>query len=141
MTSAPTYRDFLGDWELIPETCIYEQGVAPVSGRYRIEERDGALVFHMAWKDAEGEKHEYSFSGIPDGVPRDFNGGELADSLSVTAVSKLELSSSAFYAGRELMLATRSLIDDGLYLDIRQIVRLPDGTEPCNFSRYKRVLN
>ncbi len=139
MSAGPTYRHFIGEWILVAETCIYEQGNAPVSGTYRIEESDGKLVFHMGWQDEGGETHNYSFSAIPDGMPHKFNGGDLADSLSVTAISENELNSSAFYKEKELMIATRTLVDGGAYMDVRQSVRLPDGTEPSNFSRYKRV--
>tara|TARA_R110002096_G_scaffold346320_3_gene539766 strand:- start:96 stop:518 length:423 start_codon:yes stop_codon:yes gene_type:complete len=135
----PIYRHFIGNWELVAETCIYEQGETPVAGTYRIEESGGELVFHLGWRDKAGEDHQYSFSTIPDGMPHDFNGGDLADSLSVTAVSEEELNSAAYYKGKELMLAARTLVDGGMYMDVRQIVRLPDGTEPTNYSRYRRV--
>lgn len=141
MTSGPVYRNFLGTWQLIPESCIYEQGDSPKEGTYRIEEGDGGLVFHMMWTDSAGEEHSFSFTGIADGEQRPFSGGELADALSVTAVSETELNSAAYKAGKELMLATRTLVGDGFYLDVRQMVRLPDLTEPTNFARYKRIVS
>lgn len=137
----PQYFSFLGQWELVPESCIYEQGEAPLSAAYTIEENDGALTFHMEWTDSSGESHKYSFSGRPDGEQKPFAGGDLADALSITAVSDTELNSAAFFKGRELMKATRTLENDGVYMDIRQSVVLPDLTEPTNYSRFKRVVS
>ena len=139
MPLKPPYQEFLGNWELIPLTCVYEQGEAPIAGTYSIEENDGVLTFHMGWTDAGGGQHDYSFGAKPDGKRKPFNGGMLADSISVIAASDTELNSAAYKDGQELMLATRTLSDDGDYMEVRQIVRLPDLTEPTNFARYRRV--
>ncbi|MBL4839087.1 MAG: hypothetical protein JKY34_16090 [Kordiimonadaceae bacterium] len=139
MGNMPLYQQFLGNWELIPLTCVYEQGDAPIAGTYSIEETGSTLTFHMGWTDADGGQHDYSFGATSDGKPKPFRGGDLADSISVTAVSEKELNSAAYKAGKELMLAQRTLSDDGDYMEVRQIVRLPDLTEPSNFARYRRV--
>ena len=137
------YRGFIGTWVLIPETCDYEQSEPPLSGTYRIEEAaEEGLRFHMAWTDSAGEQHAASFSGIPDGKPRPFSGGDLADAMSITAMSERELWSSAFYRGKELMVAQRQLDDTGQAMRVIQQERLPDGTSPRNISVYrKQVLN
>ncbi|MBV1900117.1 MAG: hypothetical protein KUG56_00430 [Kordiimonadaceae bacterium] len=139
MGTMQLYQQFLGNWELIPLTCAYEQGDAPIAGTYSIEETGNAITFRMGWIDTDGSPHDYSFAGVPDGKPKPFQGGALADSISVTAVSEKELNSAAYKAGKELMLAKRTLSGDGDYMEVRQIVRLPDLTEPCNFARYRRV--
>ena len=128
MAEQPIYCQFLGDWALLPESCVYEQGDAPAAGSYSIAEGDGGLVFTMHWTDAEGEQHNYSFTSVADGKSHPFDGGALAVALSVTAKSALELNSAAFKDGRELMLATRTLSADGLFMDVKQSVRLPDLT-------------
>jgi len=138
MSGDPLYKGFLGTWVLIPSTCDYEQSEPPVEGTYRIEETAEGLAFHMAWTDGAGERHTASFSGVPDGRPRPFAGGELADALSVTAVSARELNSSAFFRGEELMVAQRQLDDSGQAMRVIQLVRLPDGTSPRNISVYRR---
>jgi hypothetical protein len=135
------YAGFLGDWELEPESCVYEQSAPPRTGSYSISEGRDGLTFDMAWTDAEGENHEYGFAAMPDGKPHAFPGGDLADALSVTALSQTELNSAAFYKGRELMTATRTLVDEGAFMEVRQSVLLPDGTRPVNFARYRRKLN
>lgn len=136
----PTYFGFLGWWELIPESCDYQQGDPPRAGTYRISEVDAGLRFDMAWTDAAGKQQEACFSGQPDGKPTPYNGGPLADALSVTAVSARELNSSAFLEGRELMVAQRQLDDTGGAMRVVQVVRLPGGESPRNVSVYRRVV-
>lgn len=139
-TEASLYVDFLGTWRLIPESCDYEQGEAPRAGTYVIKERGGALVFDIDWTDAEGTTHSASFSGVPDGQPRPFAGGDLADALSVTAVSDRELCSSALWRGEELMVAQRQLDETKTAMRVVQLVRFRNGTEATNVAIYKRQL-
>ena len=138
MAEQPLYHQFIGHWTLLAESCVYEQGNAPTAGSYCIAEGEGGLLFTMRWTGAEGEQHDHSFTAPADGECHPFNGGALADALSVTAKSAQELNSAAFKDGKELMLAMRTLSSDGLFMDVKQSVRLPDLTEPSNFSRYKR---
>ena len=136
-----TYRDFLGLWQLIPESCRYEQGDPPKSGSYRIEEnRDGTLQFTAEWVDAEGKAGSVSFSGFPDGTRMPFNAGDLADALAIVAVSPRELNSYAYMDGRELMVAQRQLDSSGQAMRVTQVVRLPNGESPANVAIYRRVV-
>jgi hypothetical protein len=134
------YRDFLGLWQLIPESCQYEQGDPPTSGLYRIEENlDGTLEFTAEWTDTDGKPESVSFAGFPDGTKMPFAGGELADALAVEAVSARELNSYAYLGGRELMVAQRQLDSTGQAMRVTQVVRLPNGESPGNVSVYRRV--
>jgi len=135
------YKDFLATWILIPESCRYEQGEAPRSGSYRIEERDdGQLVFALEWTDAEGKTHEVTFAGAPDGQRQPFEGGNLADALSVSAISPRELRSSAFYRGKECMVAQRQLDATGQAMRVVQVVRFDNGTSLSNVAVYRRAV-
>lgn len=135
---APNYSGFLGTWVLIPESCRYEQGDPPRAGTYRIEARAGRLHFVIDWTAADGSAHHAEFSGVPDGVPAPFDGGELADALSVTVVSARDLRSSGYWRGAELMVAQRQLDDTGTAMRVTQVVRLPDGSSPANVSVYRK---
>lgn len=134
------YKDFLGLWQLIPESCQYEQGDPPKTGFYRIEEnKDGSLAFTAEWTDADGKPNSMSFSGFPDGTKTPFNAGELADSLAIEAISARELNSYAYLDGREQMVAQRQLDDTGNAMRVTQVVRLPNGESPGNVAIYRRV--
>lgn len=135
------YRDFLGLWQLIPESCQYEQGDPPTSGFHRIEEnKDGTLEFTAQSVDADGKSGSVSFAGFPDGTKMPFAAGELADALAVEAVSKRELNSYAYLDGKELMVAQRQLDASGNAMRVTQIVRLPNGESPGNIAIYRRVI-
>jgi hypothetical protein len=133
------YDGFLGAWELLPETCLYEQGDPPRSGSYDIRAEGAQLVFTARWVDAEGAEHEATFCGPPDGTHVPFAGGDLADALEVRAVSARELNSYAYYRGVQRMVAQRQLDDTGQHMRIVQLVRLPGGTGVANSSIYRRV--
>ncbi len=138
MADVPLYAGFLGIWTLIPESCDYEQGEPPKEATYRIAEDGPRLVFSMHWVDSKGETHQHEFSGLPNGEPMPFNGGELADALVVHAVSARELTSSALSRGEELMVAQRQLDETGSAMRITQIVRFPGGSSESNVGVYRK---
>lgn len=140
MDDDAVYAGFLGRWILIPESCDYEQGEAPRDGAYRIEAREGRLWFTMEWTEADGTTRRAAFDGVPDGVPVPFAGGEAADALSVHAVSRRELRSSAYWQGEELMVAQRQLDESGTAMRVTQIVRFRDGTRLANVAVYRKYL-
>ena len=131
------YTSFLGTWQLVPESCRYDQGEAPASGTYRISVApDGVLSLTTQWQDSAGQSHSFTLSGPPDGSKAAFDGGDLADALAITAVSPRELNSYAYLRGKELMVAQRQLDETGQAMRVTQMVRLPDGTRPSNVSVY-----
>lgn len=144
----PLYAGFLGSWILDTSSCEFEQGDAPQAGSYSIVEQAPlsgssaqsiSLMFRTQWIDSEGTSQSAEFSGIPDGEPVPFNGGDLADALSVTIVSRRELNSAAFYKGHERMTVSRQLDDTGGALRLIQAVKLPNGEKPTNISIYRRA--
>ncbi|SDD54244.1 MULTISPECIES: hypothetical protein [Kordiimonas] len=141
MTVEKIYAGFLGEWQLDVAESHYGQGEAPVSGGYAISESQEGLVFVISWQDSDGKDHSFSFSGIPDGEARPFAGDDLIDSMSVSVPHPNELTSKAFFKGRELMTARRVLVEDGAVMEITQSVVLPDGSQPANVARYRRKLH
>lgn len=136
--SAALYTAFLGTWTLDPSSCDYQQSEPPKEGTYRIEELGDTLRFTMRWVDDGDEEHLHSFQGPPDGQARPFEGGELADAIAIVAVSPSELTTLAFYQGRELMVAQRQLDATASAMRVTQIVRFLDGTSLANVGVYRR---
>lgn len=132
------YADFIGHWVMDPGQNLYEQGEPPRSGSYTIRQDEDQLHFTMKWESHEGEALEMSFAGVPDGSLQPYNGGALADHLSLSAPSPFELNSSAYLNGVELMIAERQLAADQQSMVIKQTVILPDGNRLTNTSRYHR---
>ena len=140
MADNDDWAGFLGTWILDPTSCRYEQGDPPHSSTYRIAEAEGGrLVFEINWVDAEGREHEVSFSGKPDGSLERFDGGDLADALSVQSISARDLRSSAYFNGVERMVAQRQLDATGRAMRVTQLVRLPTGESLANVGVYVKT--
>ncbi|MCW9033370.1 MAG: hypothetical protein OQK35_03405 [Alphaproteobacteria bacterium] len=139
-TIEETCGGFFGLWMLDLSRSTFEQNEPPQSATHRLELYEGHVVFYMNWIDAEGQDFEVKFAGIPDGQIREFPGGELADAMSVTAPSELELNTSAFLKGNELMTATRLLVENGSEMLLTQTVHLPDGVTLQNKSLYVKEI-
>ena len=133
------FSRFLGAWALDRDTCNYEQGSPPRSGRETISLEGEDIVLDMQWIDAEGNQLSAQFRGRSDGAPVAFAGGPLADSLCLAAPTQDALTISAFRDGILIMLAERTLSRDGLTMHVHQKVYLPDGTAPSNHADYRRV--
>lgn len=132
------YDLFLDEWVLDVSLCDFKQGEPPVAASCFIYEAADDLIFDMKWTDDGGETHHLSFQGKPDGISAPFNGGALADSLSITAVSSHELNTAASLNGVVLMSVIRRLSSDGLQMAVLQEVKLPDATVVSNKSVYFR---
>ena len=130
---------FLGHWQLIPESCQYEQGDPPRSGELTISLDGEELRFVMRFVTSDGRDEEASFGGRPDGKPFPFAGGALADAMRITPVAANDLRTSAHFKGRERMVVQRQLDASGQAMRVTQLVRLPDGTSPANVAIYRRV--
>jgi len=135
-TVDPVYSKFLGTWILDPRTCDYQQGSPPIAGRYIITMRGDEILFRIEWVDEGGQSHAAEFSGPPSGEPVPFDGGDLADSLVIDAKSPRELTSRAFWRGKERMLAQRQLDDSGRAMRVTQLVRFSDGSSAYNIAVY-----
>ena len=138
MENRDKVEGFVGLWVLIPESCKFDQGAAPIKGSYKVQIVEECVSFTMNWTEKSGKDFCIEFSGVPNGKKVPFNGGALADEMSIIAVSKRELNSYAYLNGKELMVAQRQLDDTGMAMRITQVVRLPDGTNLSNVSIYRR---
>ena len=104
-----------------------------------ISQSAGEVVIRMVLTDAEGQVHDTTFRGAPNGVPAPFDGGILVDALSIDTPADDRLDSAAFWKGEQLMTAMRTLSADGNRMEIVQTVRLPDETVLTNTSSYIRT--
>ena len=133
-----SYDLFLGEWVLHVQLCHFEQGDVPLAATYHIHDDGPDLIFDMSWTDQNNETHEMSLRGVPDGELAPFNGGDLVDALSITAVSSHELNSAAAMNGVVLMSVIRRLSPDGQQMAVLQEVKLPTGEISTNKSIYIR---
>lgn len=130
---------FVGTWILIPESCRFEQGDPPRSGRYRIEEHEGRAVFTIEWTAADGTFDRVELTGVPDGEPRPFAGGQAIDALAIEVASDRDLRTRGFWQGQELMVAQYQLDDTRSAMRVIQLLRFPDGSRMTNVSVYRKA--
>jgi hypothetical protein len=73
--------NFLASWQLFPEKCDFQFGLAPKSGNYKIESiKNGhALSISINWVSLDNEAFYTQFEVIPDGEIRPFENQDLAD--------------------------------------------------------------
>src|SRR3989339_866645 len=59
--------NFLASWQLFPEKCIFENGVAPKSGNYKIESIDNgqALTISINWVSLDNEAFYTQYRIVP----------------------------------------------------------------------------
>jgi len=126
---------YLGAWHLIPELCIYQQGEAPRSGLYTIEESAGVLRLAVDWVDRAGLAHHVEFGGQPDGSEQTVDTPGLTH-MTLTRIDSGTLDSAAFRDGEPVMYARR--VAHGDLLSTLQRIRTPAG-EVSIFQVYRRA--
>ncbi len=75
--------NFLASWQLFPEKCNFEQGIAPKSGNYKIEsiQHGKALSIHINWVSIDNEAFYTQYTCVPDGAKHPFDNQDLADTI------------------------------------------------------------
>jgi len=133
---------YLGEWELIPELCLYASGEPPVSGRYAITTTaDGQLSLTVAWRMAgDTADRTTTFGGPSDGTPIALPPSAAGpDSFTLSHVAPHVLDSAAHRGAQRLAYARRVCSTDCSLLAIVQEAAAPDGTVVRNFQVYRRV--
>ena len=133
-------KNFLGKWALIKGSCVYEQGLPPLDGQYKVTQSNKDLIFQMVWLDNSGDKHEFTFQSRPDGLIIPFNGGDLADSLSTSKLSESELNTIAYKNGNKVMEVRRNLSNSLNQMTVSQTVFLSERDKPTNWSSYSKMV-
>ena len=109
-TARKTADLYLGDWELIPELCVYEFGSAPVTGAYLIAKQGRKLRITIEWSMSAGtEAQSTGFEAPPDGSPQPVDG---------PAVDQIERDQGGVFAGGG---------EDGVVQLLQPALRPPGG--------------
>lgn len=79
--------NFLAGWQLFPEKCVYQNGLVPKSGTYKIDAANNTLVFTNNWVTVENAAYNAVFTVVPDGAVHTFNDAALAAQYSASFVN------------------------------------------------------
>ncbi|SKA20574.1 DUF2452 domain-containing protein [Sediminibacterium ginsengisoli] len=111
--------NFLASWQLFPEKCRFEHGVAPKSGNYRIESPDDIkLRIIMSWVTIEDEAFHAEYEVVPDGLEHPLN-GEDADQISATVTGSHYLLVRLLKAGNPVLEIEHNILPNG-YMQVIQ---------------------
>lgn len=121
--------NFLASWQLFPERGTYEWGARPKSGIYRVEfsENTRSVRVTMNWVTLEDQAFTSSYSVIPDGMVREFDNPDIADTVSALFKDATHLEVS-FFKQDALVLEVLHEITPKGYLQVTQVQHRSEGS-------------
>ncbi|MFZ4058759.1 MAG: DUF2452 domain-containing protein [Ferruginibacter sp.] len=134
--------NFFAAWQLFPEKGIYENGLRPKSGNYKISatENKKELQISMNWVTLENQAFEsvYVLSLDEDIFP--FNDDALADYTQTSFKDALNFDVFFIKDNKTVLKVTHELMPNG-YLKIIQEGAKPDGIKFTNTEIYHKQLS
>ena len=134
--------NFLASWQLFPEKCIFEHGLAPKNGNYKIEtiQNSHGLSFTTNWVSLDNEAFYSQYEIIPDDTSKTFNNIDLADSYISTIINSSTLQIQ-FYKNELLVLNVLHEILPNGYLKVTQEGTNKDQVAFKNIEIYHKQLS
>lgn len=113
--------NFLASWQLFPEKCNFQFGIAPKSGNCKIESiKNGKeLNISINWVSLDNEAFYSQYNIIPDGEKHPFDNQELSDTIVCEIVNASEIKTT-FYRDDNLVLEVLNEILSNGYMKITQ---------------------
>jgi hypothetical protein len=111
--------NFLSSWQLFPEKCVYQSGIVPKSGNYKIESilNGKSLQVSMNWVSIDNEAYYAQFSVTPDGSQQPCTYEDLADTI-VAEIPDQSTLLHYFYKNNLLILTVQHKILPNGYLEL-----------------------
>ncbi|MDP6736287.1 MAG: hypothetical protein QF732_07280 [Nitrospinaceae bacterium] len=127
---------FFGNWVLLPELCIYQNGEPPPSGLYVIRSKTEVIEFEIEWKDTSGTDHSLSYGGPLDGKKHTSDSPGVSD-VAYEKIDDLTLDSTSYDGDKILMYVRRVASETGDLLAVSQVIFGENGSL-SNFQVYRR---
>ena len=134
--------NFLASWQLFPEKCSFEHGLAPKSGNYKIESINNghALLISSNWVSIENEAFYTQHEVVPDATLRAFENQILADSILSEIPNASTLVTRFVKEEITVLDVTHEILANG-YLKITQKGTTPSGDAFTNTEIYHKQLS
>lgn len=134
--------NFLASWQLFPEKCDFEYGIAPKSGNYKIESIENGHALHISiqWVSLENEAFYSQYQLVPDGNLHSFPNKEIADQIKadITNASTMRF---VFYRDEKIILEiTNEILPNG-YLRVTHKGINHEGETFTNTEIYHKQLS
>lgn len=134
--------NFLASWQLFPEKCDLEYGLAPKSGNCRIESTPGGdgLKISINWVNLEDDAFYSQYEIIPDGTIRSFSNPDIADEIrgEFTAASVMEF--QFLKNGIPVIVVKHEILPNG-YLKVTHTGNTPEGKSFKNVEVYHKQMS
>ncbi len=134
--------NFLASWQLFPERCIFENGIAPKSGNYKIEsiENGGLLSIHINWVSLQNEAFYSQYSFIPDGERKIFQNQELAHEIQASIPNSSLMRVTLYKNNLVILDITHEILPNG-YLKLTQAGVNAQGDNFKNIEIYHKQMS
>lgn len=134
--------NFLASWQLFPEKCNFEFGVAPKSGNYKIESINNGhtLLISSNWVSIENEAFYTQHEVVPDATYRPFENQTLADTLFAEIPNASTLVTRFIQQEKTVLDVTHEILANG-YLKITQKGFNANGEPFTNIEIYHKQLS
>lgn len=111
--------NFLASWQLFPEKCTFQHGLAPKSGNYKIESihNGHSLGISINWVSVENEAFYSQFEMIPDDTLRPLDNQDLADSIKASILNASTIQCCFYKEDLEVLIITHEILQNG-YLKV-----------------------
>ena len=134
--------NFLASWQLFPEKCDFQKGIAPKSGNYKIESVDNgqALSVSINWVSLDNEAFYTQYQVVPNDAMQKLLDNQLADEIKATIVNSSTLSVSFFKNLLSVLQVTHEILPNG-YMRITQEGTDENGKNYRNIEIYHKQLS
>lgn len=134
--------NFLASWQLFPEKCVFENGMAPKSGNYIIEssEQSNSLNIRINWVSLENEAFYSQYYIVPDNQLHDFENRELADEYQASILNSSIIETTFFKNSIKVLQVTHEILSNG-FMKITQQGLAKDGSSFTNVEIYHKQLS
>lgn len=134
--------NFLASWQLFPERCIFENGIAPKSGNYKIEsiENGQALSVNINWVSLQNEAFYSQYTFVPDEERRIFQNQELADEIKAAIPNSASMKVTLYKNNLVVLDIMHEILPNG-YLKLTQEGINGEGNSFKNIEIYHKQMS
>ena len=134
--------NFLASWQLFPEKCDFQFGLAPKSGNYKIESiKNGhALSISINWVSLDNEAFYTQFEVIPDGEIRPFENQDLADTIQAEITNASAIQTLFIKEEQTILTVTHEILPNG-YMKLTQKGNNKEGNPFVNTEIYHKQMS
>ncbi len=113
--------NFLASWQLFPEKCDFEFGVANKSGIYKIESINNStqLSISINWVTQDGGAFYTQYNVKPDGEWHGFDDKEIADQIKSSILNASTIETVFLKDEKEVLKVTKEILSNG-YMKVTQ---------------------